>query len=229
MNSLTETKMKDIDLKIEKVESENMTTDNMTTTNLTEANLSMHDEENPRMPYGCSDHSIDLCSNQTTKLSSPLELWTTRHEKVFQRYMIMCEERAKVHLDESIRLSGKAKLVGYPLSLITGIMSPVNLIMGTNESSMYVNVCAYFVIGGLSALLTTWDANNKAKSHHYAYTDYNKLFNKINIQLKKDIEHRTNVTVFTTEVRITFENLVQTSPSIKASQLSHFYPKWTES
>lgn len=207
---------------------DSQTEGNMTSTNLTEANLSIHDEEMPRMPYG-STESVDLGSDCATKLSSPLEIWTDKHEKMFNRYMIMCDERAKIHLNESMNLAGRAKLVGYPLSVITGIMSPVNLIMGTNEVSMYVNVCAYFLIGCLSALLTTWDSNNKAKAHHYAYTDYTKLFNKINIQLKKDPEHRMNVTVFTTEVRITFENLVKTSPAIKARELSLFYPKWTES
>lgn len=167
------------------------------------------------------DNDMDVdCNSDVSKsdkshdMSRSEEPWTQKVEELIIIWNKDIQEQVALHEKSGYYYRNKKQLVGLPAVLIPLMMAPFSATFADKSWIQYVNMFSFVIVGFLSGLETFFSFGSSKEKHFNHSSRYQELQTYIESQLFKKKKFRLEVDVFLTEVRMKYDNLRTTAPTI---------------
>lgn len=145
------------------------------------------------------------------------EPWTHKVEDLIILWNKDIQEQVTLHEDSGYFYKKKKQMVGLPAVLVPLMMAPFSATFADKYWIQYVNMTSFVLVGFLSGLETFFSFGASKEKHFNHSSRYQELQTYIESQLFKKKKFRLEVDVFLTEVRMRYDNLRTTAPTIPST------------
>jgi hypothetical protein len=141
------------------------------------------------------------------------EQWSDKNESYMKHLITICKNKSSQHEQAGYLFKSKNTKWGLPLVLLPTIMSPISILLESNEEvSKYTNACAFLATGVIGGIYSFFKFGEKMTNHFNFSARYADIVTDIELELVKSMEFRVQFDVFSTRVHMSVDNLSNTEP-----------------
>jgi hypothetical protein len=143
------------------------------------------------------------------------EAWSSVNEEYLIGIMNECKNKADQHERAAYSYRTKHTCWGLPIVLLPTIMSPISLLVESNEHmSKYVNAIAFLTTGMIAGVYSFFKFGEKMNDHSNMSSRYADIKADIELELTKKREFRMQLDVFMSRIHMTKDYLTNTEPPL---------------
>ncbi|AII17009.1 hypothetical protein JO84_gp252 [Aureococcus anophagefferens virus] len=158
--------------------------------------------------------SLTTSDDRSADMSREEEPWTQNIEKLISTWNHHIAEKIELHNNAGYFYKRQKQIYGLPPILLSVCMAPVSGTFYDYSWIKYVNMVSFVTVAFFSGIDNFFNFGSRKEKHFNHSARYSELKTYIESQLFKKKQFRVEADVFLTEVRMKYDNLTITEPTI---------------